>query len=59
MRSSPFMVHGNRADAGWSVDSWDVEEWDVMATNNQGESVDAWFLHDRLHDTWLLDAFYD
>lgn len=43
----------------WSTDPWDTEEWDVLAESNGGSPVACLLVHDRTHNQWQLEAYYD
>ncbi len=43
----------------WSQQAWDCEEWDVLATDGSGATLGCLLVHDRLHNAWRLEAFFD
>jgi protein ImuB len=46
----------------WTTDPWDAEEWDVLADRHDGSGsapVACLLVHDRVHNQWRLEAFYD
>jgi protein ImuB len=43
----------------WSTEAWNSEEWDVLAESNNGSSIVCLLVHDRTHNHWQLEAFYD
>ncbi|HEV2135017.1 MAG TPA: DNA polymerase Y family protein [Terracidiphilus sp.] len=46
----------------WTTDPWDADEWDVLADRDDSSgsaSVACLLIHDRVHNQWRLEAFYD
>lgn len=46
----------------WTTEAWDAEEWDVLADRRDGSgsaAVACLLVHDRAHNQWRLEAFYD